>query len=114
MAKYDFSKYANVPPAGTAPFEELFKPKTSWVKQRKWDIPDVLVIKVAPVGSFLMKEDNPNQKYSAEEIMNEMITHRWRRKRHLVFPPEKGRMISQSLKTMFNAKGLIWDQMCPR
>lgn len=46
--------------------------------------------------------------------MNEMITHRWRRERHLVFPPEKGRMISQSLKTMFNAKGLIWDQMCHR
>ena len=63
MAKYDFSKYADVPSVGTAPFEELFKPKSSWVKQRKWDIPDVLVIKVAPVGAFLMKEDNPNQKY---------------------------------------------------
>jgi len=49
-----------------------------------------------------------------KEKMNKMIIHGWRRKRHLVFPPEKGRMISQSLKTMFNAKGLIWDQMCPR
>ena len=49
-----------------------------------------------------------------KEKVNEMIIRRWQRKRHLVFPPEKGRMLSQSLKTMFNAKGLIWDQMCPR
>ena len=49
-----------------------------------------------------------------KEKMNEMIIHGWRRKRHLIFPPEKGRRISQSLKTMFNAKGLIWDQMCQR
>ncbi len=49
-----------------------------------------------------------------KEKMNEMITRRWGRKKHLVFPPEKGRMISEALKTMFNAKGLIWDQLCQR
>jgi len=49
-----------------------------------------------------------------KEKMNEEIARRWSRKRHLVFPPGKGKMISQSLKTMFNAKGLIWDQLCQR
>ncbi len=49
-----------------------------------------------------------------KEKMDTMITRGWGRKRHLVFPPEKGQMISDALKTMFNAKGLIWDQLCQR
>ena len=47
-----------------------------------------------------------------KEKMNKMIEQGWSRQRHLVFPPERGKMKAQALKTMFNAKGLIWDQMC--
>ncbi|MDY6863053.1 MAG: 3-keto-5-aminohexanoate cleavage protein [Thermodesulfobacteriota bacterium] len=73
MAKYDFSKYKDIPAPPSSPMIELAKPKTSWVQQRKWDIPDVFVIKVAPVGAFLMKGDNPNQKYTTKEIRNEIL-----------------------------------------
>jgi 3-keto-5-aminohexanoate cleavage enzyme len=53
--------------------ETLFAPKKSWIEQRKWEIPDAFVIKVAPVGGFISKEDNPNQKYTTEEIRKEIV-----------------------------------------
>ena len=56
----------------STPPETIFAAKKPWVEQRRWDIPEAFVIKVAPVGAFLMKEDNPNQKYGAEEIRNEV------------------------------------------
>jgi hypothetical protein len=43
--------------------------------------------------------------------VDEMITRGWQKQRHLVFPPEKGKMISQTLKKMYNLKGLLWDQI---
>jgi len=68
LAKYkDMKGYYSTPP------ETIFAAKKTWVEQRKWDIPENFVIKVAPVGAFIMKEDNPNQKYTPEEIKNEIV-----------------------------------------
>jgi 3-keto-5-aminohexanoate cleavage enzyme len=67
------AKYKDMKGIYSTPLEAVFAPKKSWVEQRKWDIPDAFVIKVAPVGAFLMKEDNPNQKYTTEEIRNEIV-----------------------------------------
>ena len=68
LDKYkDMRGYYSTPP------ETIFAAKKSWVKQRKWDIPDTFIIKVAPVGAFLMKEDNPNQKYTPEELKSDII-----------------------------------------
>lgn len=57
----------------TTPIETLSASKTSWVNQQKWDIPEAFIIKVAPVGSFIMRTDNPAQKYTAEEIRAEIV-----------------------------------------
>ena len=46
-----------------------------------------------------------------KDRVDEMINRGWRKQRHLVFPPEKGKMISQALKKMYNLKGLLWDQI---
>jgi 3-keto-5-aminohexanoate cleavage enzyme len=67
------AKLKDLPDAYTAGKEALFVPKRSWVEQRRWDIPDPFVIKIAPVGGFIMKEDNPHQKYTIEEIRNEIL-----------------------------------------
>jgi 3-keto-5-aminohexanoate cleavage enzyme len=67
LATYrDMKGYYSTPP------ETIFAAKKTWVEQRRWDIPDAFVIKVAPVGAFLMKEDNPNQKYTTGEIRSEI------------------------------------------
>ena len=74
-SQYDerLAKFKDMPGGYSCGVEALFAPKTSWVEQRKWDIPVPFVIKVAPVGSFIMKQDNPNQKYTNEEIRNEIV-----------------------------------------
>jgi len=46
-----------------------------------------------------------------KQRINEMITRGWQKNRRLIFPPEKGKMISQTLKRMYKLKGLIWDQI---
>ncbi len=69
---YDFSKYRDVN-LGKPDRSEMDKPKKAWGEQVKWDIPEVFVIKVAPVGAFIMKEDNPNQKCTTAEIRDEII-----------------------------------------
>jgi len=66
-------KYKDMKGGYSTPIETLFAPKKAWVEQRKWDMPDAFIIKVAPVGAFIMKEDNPNQKYTTVEIRNEII-----------------------------------------
>lgn len=72
MSKYDFTKYKEIT-LGRPDRAELDKPKKAWVEQRKWDMPEALVIKVAPVGAFIMKEDNPNQKFATGELRDEII-----------------------------------------
>ena len=67
------AKYKDMKGIYSTPIETVFAPKKSWVEQRKWEIPDAFVIKVAPVGAFIMKEDNPHQKYTTEEIRNEIV-----------------------------------------
>jgi len=67
------AKYKDMKGGYSTPVETIFAPKKSWVEQRKWDIPDAFVIKVAPVGAFIMKGDNPNQKYTIEEIKSEIM-----------------------------------------
>ncbi len=52
-------KYEEMPGSYSTPREGLAAPKKSWVEQRKWDIPDPFVIKVAPVGAFIMKTEKP-------------------------------------------------------
>ncbi len=71
--KYDFSKYVDVPGPYLSDPAGFFVPKKAWVEQRKWDIPDVFVVKVAPVGAFITVEDNPNQKLKNEEIRDEVL-----------------------------------------
>jgi len=67
------AKYAHIKGSYSTPREAMFAPKKSWIEQGKWDIPEAFVIKVAPVGAFIMKEDNPNQKYTTEEIRHEIV-----------------------------------------
>jgi hypothetical protein len=68
LAKYkDMKGYYSTPP------ETIFAAKKIWVEQRKWDIPDTFVIKVASVGAFIMREDNPNPKYTTEEIKSDIL-----------------------------------------
>jgi radical SAM superfamily enzyme YgiQ (UPF0313 family) len=43
--------------------------------------------------------------------VDEMITRGWKKHKRLIFPPGKGKMISQTLKRMYNIKGLLWDQI---
>jgi len=43
--------------------------------------------------------------------MHEMICRGWGKERHLIYPQAKGEKISQALKRMFNAKGLLWDKI---
>jgi len=57
----------------STPPETIFAAKKTWVEQRRWDIPEAFVIKVAPVGAFIMKEDNPNQRYAPEEIKKDIV-----------------------------------------
>lgn len=71
--KYDFSKYKDVPGPYLSDPDGFMKPKKSWVEQRKWDIPDVFVVKVAPVGAFLTHEDNPHQKLTNAAIRDEVL-----------------------------------------
>lgn len=73
QAEDRLEKYKSIPGVYHTPLEAFFAPKKSWVEQRKWDIPEAFVIKVAPVGAFIMKEDNPNQKYTTEENRAEII-----------------------------------------
>jgi radical SAM superfamily enzyme YgiQ (UPF0313 family) len=47
-----------------------------------------------------------------KEDLHQRICRGWNGNRRLVFPPEKGKLISQFLKINMNIKGLIWDQMC--
>ncbi len=71
--KYDFSKYEHIPAAYVSDPDGFAKPKKAWVEQRKWDIPDVLVVKVAPVGAFITHADNPHQKLKNAEIRDEVF-----------------------------------------
>jgi 3-keto-5-aminohexanoate cleavage enzyme len=73
MTKIDFSKYSEIPAPCTPPFSVFFEPKISWLEQKKWDIPDYVVIKVAPVGAFMKREDNPNQPVTPEEVRNQVV-----------------------------------------
>ncbi|MBN2033573.1 MAG: 3-keto-5-aminohexanoate cleavage protein [Deltaproteobacteria bacterium] len=67
LARYkDMKGYYSTPP------ETIFAAKKTWVEQRRWDIPEEFVIKVAPVGAFIMKEDNPNQRYAPDEIVKDI------------------------------------------
>jgi radical SAM superfamily enzyme YgiQ (UPF0313 family) len=46
-----------------------------------------------------------------KQKMHEMICRGWGKDRRLIYPQAKGEMISQTLKQMFNLKGLLWDNM---
>ena len=46
-----------------------------------------------------------------KERMHEMISKGWSKNRCLVFPAAKAEMVTQALKQMFNAKGLLWDKI---
>ncbi len=46
-----------------------------------------------------------------KDRVDEMITRGWQKQRRLVFPPQKGKMISHAVKRMLNLKGLLWDQI---
>lgn len=66
------AKYKHLPGSYSTPRDAIFASKKSWVEQHRWDLPDAFIIKVAPTGAFIMKEDNPNQKYTTEEIRSEI------------------------------------------
>jgi radical SAM superfamily enzyme YgiQ (UPF0313 family) len=46
-----------------------------------------------------------------KQRMCEMICQGWKENKCLIFPAKKGKKISQALKRMCNAKGLLWDKM---
>lgn len=63
-------KYGNLP---TIKFE-MFGEKVIDVRRiPKWDIPEIVIIKVALCGAFVDKEQNPNQPYSKEEVLKEAL-----------------------------------------
>ena len=39
----------------------------------RWDIPDKIILGVALTGSFIDKRQNPNQPYTAKEVLDEAI-----------------------------------------
>ena len=66
-------KLKSLPQRYATPKETFYAaPRKSWVIQQRWDMPEAFVIKVAPVGAFIMKEDNPNQKYNTKELRKEI------------------------------------------
>lgn len=68
------AKLKDLPQRYATPKETFYAaPRKSWVTQQRWDMPEAFVIKVAPVGAFIMKEDNPNQKYATEELRKEIV-----------------------------------------
>jgi radical SAM superfamily enzyme YgiQ (UPF0313 family) len=46
-----------------------------------------------------------------KQRMHEMICRRWSKDGRLIYPQAKAEKISQVLKRMFNAKGLLWDKI---
>jgi 3-keto-5-aminohexanoate cleavage enzyme len=70
MARVDFSKYKDLPPTGVQPFSNLTMDMSG---HPKWDIPNKIAIIVAPTGLFFTREQNPNQPYTADEIIKESI-----------------------------------------
>jgi 3-keto-5-aminohexanoate cleavage enzyme len=68
------SKYSERFPDVTPPVIQLFGEKFAEVKiQKKWNIPDKLVIKTAVTGIIMDRDQNPNQAYSTQEIRDEAI-----------------------------------------
>jgi 3-keto-5-aminohexanoate cleavage enzyme len=65
--------FEGVPQKYSTSRETFNAPKTSWVEQQRWSIPEPFVIKVAPVGAFIMKEDNPNQIYTTQETVRDIL-----------------------------------------
>lgn len=66
----DFSKYKDVPTLG---FHQFGKTVVDMAYHEKWKIPDKVFIQVAPVGLFFMRDQNPYQPYSTDEIIKEAI-----------------------------------------
>ncbi len=68
------AKLKHLPQRYATPKETFYAaPRKSWVAQERWDMPKTFVIKVAPVGAFIMKEDNPNQVYTTKEIREQIL-----------------------------------------
>jgi 3-keto-5-aminohexanoate cleavage enzyme len=67
------AKFEGMPQKYSTPKSTFGASKSSWVEQQRWNMPEPFVIKVAPVGAFIMKENNPNQNYTTEEIKREIL-----------------------------------------
>jgi 3-keto-5-aminohexanoate cleavage enzyme len=67
------AKFEGMPQKYSTPKSTFGASKSSWVEQQKWNIPEPFVIKVAPVGAFIMKDNNPNQRYTTEEIKEQIL-----------------------------------------
>ena len=66
------SKYKdlNLPLTNVTPFGETLLDLRSI---RPWKVPEKIAITVAPVGSIITKDQNPNQPYTVDEIIRESI-----------------------------------------
>jgi 3-keto-5-aminohexanoate cleavage enzyme len=70
MTKIDFSKFKDIPPLG---FYSYGKTVVDMAHHEKWKIPEKVLIQIAPVGLFFMRDQNPYQPYTTEEIIKEAI-----------------------------------------
>lgn len=70
MSEYS-SRYPDLPQPIVHPYGERFADAGI---QKKWDIPDKVVIKVAVTGVIWDKGQNPNQPYTTKEIREEAIS----------------------------------------
>ena len=70
MGKIDISKYKDLPTIGFQPFGEVVM---DFSQHPRWEIPPKIAIILAPTGAFVTRDQNPNQPYTADEIIKEIV-----------------------------------------
>lgn len=70
MPDFDFSKYDDMPTFVFQPFSQVIM---DFSAHPPWEIPPKVAVIVAPTGATFTKEQNLNQPYDVEEIIQESI-----------------------------------------
>lgn len=70
MKKIDLSRYKDIPLGGLQLFGPAIMDLSS---QNRWEVPDKIAIIAAPTGAFFMRQQNPHQPYTPQEIIQEAI-----------------------------------------
>ena len=70
MKDLNLDRFKEIPLGGLQPFGKMIMDISS---QEPWRIPDKVAIIAAPTGAFFNRQQNPNQPYTADEIIQESI-----------------------------------------